>query len=66
MDNIDPIWKLNRIADDNIYLNEERYNQPKISFKKLYELIKKKRKLLISRYWLCYWRIDLLFNAKAS
>ena len=42
MDNINPIWKLNRIADDNIYLNEDRYNKPKISFKKLYELIKKR------------------------
>ena len=40
MEDIFSNFKPNRIADDGIYLNENRYKKPKFSFTKLFELIK--------------------------
>ena len=33
------IWKTNRIADENIYLNENRYKKPKEVHKRIIDLI---------------------------
>ena len=44
MDKIQPNFKPNRIADDGIYLNENRYKKPKEAFKQLFELIKSHKK----------------------